>query len=113
MIEEVISWGVKPHAVTTDCWYASKKNLKFFKDQELSFQVGIAKNRQVKVKGGKYDRVENLEITEEGLSVTLKGFGIVKVFKRTFKNESCRYYATFRVKESELANWNHTQFRGL
>ncbi len=32
MIEEVISWGVKPSAITTDCWYASKKNLRFFRN---------------------------------------------------------------------------------
>ena len=62
MIEEVISWGVKPSAITTDCWYASKKNLRFFRNKELNFQVGIAKNRQVKIEGGKYERVEDLEI---------------------------------------------------
>jgi hypothetical protein len=42
---------------------------------------GIAKNRQVKIEGGKYKRVEDLEITSEGLIVTLKEFGKVKVFK--------------------------------
>ena len=113
MIEEVISWGVKAYTVTTDCWYASKKNLKFFRDKELNFQVGIAKNRQVKVEQGEYDRVENLTITESGLSVTLKGFGNIKIFKRTFKDGSCRYYAMFRFKEFELNNWTRVQFREL
>ena len=113
MIEEVIRWGVKPDTVTTDCWYASKKNFKFFRDKELNFQVGIAKNRHVKREGKNYDRGENLEFSEEGLRVTLKAFGIIKVFKRTFKDGSCRYYATFRVKESELSNWDRSQFREL
>ncbi len=86
MISEVRSWGLCPSTITTDCWYASKQNLKFFKEKELNFQVGIAKNRQVQVEGGKYDRVENLEIDSEGLEVNLKGFGVVKVFKRIFKD---------------------------
>ncbi len=47
-------------------------------------------------------RVEDLQITEQGLIVTLKEFGKVKVFKRTFKHGSCRYYASFRYGESNV-----------
>lgn len=72
MILEVIKWGVQPCTVTTDCWYSSPENLRFFRDKELNFQVGIAKNRQVKVDGGIYQRIENLNIPEKGLIVTLK-----------------------------------------
>jgi len=32
MITEVLDWGLQPHAVTTDAWYSSQKNLKFFKN---------------------------------------------------------------------------------
>jgi hypothetical protein len=113
MISEVRSWGLCPSTITTDCWYASKQNLKFFKEKELNFQVGIAKNRQVKVEGSKYDRVENLEIDSEGLEVNIKGFGVVKVFKRTFKDGSCRYYITFCSDKSELRDWNRSRFREL
>lgn len=113
MLSEVINWQVRPSTITTDCWYASKKNLKFFKEKELDFQVGIAKNRQVKVEGGEYQRVEELEIPQEGLMVTLKEYGIAKVFKRTFKDGSCRYYATFCSDESELIDWNRIKFRKL
>lgn len=113
MILEVIEWGVKPSTITTDCWYSSQENLGFFRDKGLNFQVGIAKNRQVKIKGGKYQRVEELEIPDNGLIVTLKEFGKSKIFKRTFKHGSCRYYATFRSDESELMNWNRFDFREL
>jgi hypothetical protein len=87
--------------------------LKFFREKGLNFQVGIAKNRQVKVEGGDNDRLENLEIDEEGKIVTLKEFGSVKVFKKTFKDGSCRYYATFRLNESELKKWTRCDFRKL
>ena len=113
MILEVTSWGVNPSTVTTDCWYASQKNLKFFRDKELNFQVGIAKNRQVKVARGEYSRVEDLEISPDGIRVTLKEFGTVKIFKKTFKDGSCRYYDVFRVNESELINWSRIQLREL
>ena len=113
MIEEVIKWGLRPSTITTDCWYSSKKNLKVFKEKELNFQVGIAKNRQVKLEDGKYQRVEDLEIPDIGLRVTLKEFGKVKVFKRTFKDGSCRYYASFRYDESELRDWTRDEFREL
>ncbi len=113
MIEEVINWGVKPSTITTDSWYSSKENLRFFREKELNFQVGIAKNRQVKVEGSKYQRVEDLHIPEQGLIVTLKEFGKVKVFKRTFKHGSCRYYIAFRYDKSKLMNWNRFDFREL
>ncbi|WP_071905640.1 IS701 family transposase [Crocosphaera watsonii WH 8501] len=113
MIVEVIKWGVKPSTITTDCWYSSKENLRFFRDKELNFQVGIAKNRQVKVEGGKYQRVEELEIPNNGLIVIIKKFGKVKIFKRTFKHGSCRYYATFLYDESKLMDWKRDDFREL
>lgn len=87
--------------------------MKFFREKELNFQVGIAKNRQVKVEGGDDDRLENLEIDEEGKIVYLKQFGAVKVLKRTFKDGSCRYYVTFRLNKSELKTWTRCDFRAL
>ena len=75
--------------------------------------MGIAKNRQVKIEGGKYERVEDLEIPSEGLIVTLKEFAIVKVFKRTFKDGSCRYYVPFRYDESLLMDWTRVKFQEL
>ena len=32
MITEVLDWGLQPCSMTTDAWYSSHKNLKFFKD---------------------------------------------------------------------------------
>jgi hypothetical protein len=66
MITEVLEWGLKPHAVTTDAWYSSRKNLKFFKNKELKFLTGIAKNRLCYVDGKNYTQVQNLEIPENG-----------------------------------------------
>ena len=70
MIAEVLTWGVSPKTITTDTWYASQKNLKFFKDKGLEFLTGIAKNRSCSVDGKNFTQVQNLEIPEAGLIVS-------------------------------------------
>lgn len=69
--------------------------VKFLKKQELGFLIGIAKYRKVSLDGKEYTQVESLEIPESGLIVYLKNFGRVKVFRKTFKNETQRYYITY------------------
>lgn len=102
MITEVLDWGLQPHAVTTDAWYSSQKNLKFFKNKELEFLTGIAKNRLCSVDGKNFTQVQNLEIPVNGLIVYLKKFGQVKVFRRSFKNEIHRYYIMYVPDQDAL-----------
>lgn len=59
MINEVISWGIEANNITTDSWYSSKQNLRFFRDKELDFRVGLAKNRLVRINKGNYVRVDS------------------------------------------------------
>jgi hypothetical protein len=95
MVTEVLASGLDPEMITGDAWYSSQENLKFLKKQELGFLMGIAKNRKVSLDGQEYTQVESLEIPESGLIVYLKNFGRVKVFRKTFKNETQRYYITY------------------
>ena len=37
MVAEVLSWGLRPAAVTADSWFSGVENLKFLKDQGLGF----------------------------------------------------------------------------
>jgi hypothetical protein len=41
MLLEVIDWGLKPRLVTGDSWYSGVENLKFLKNQKLSFLFGV------------------------------------------------------------------------
>ncbi len=77
-------WGILAEAITTDSWYSSKQNIKFFRDKGLNFGVGLKKNRSVRINQGKYVRIDSLNIPDDGLIVELKHFGKVKVFKRVF-----------------------------
>lgn len=79
MLSEVINWGVKPKTITGDSWYSSIKNLKFLRKKKQGIMMGIAKNRQVSIYKGKYQRVDTLKIEENGTEVYLKDFGKVKV----------------------------------
>ncbi len=95
MITEVLAWGLQPETVTGDAWYSALENLKFLKNREVGFLMGIAKNRKVSTDGKNYTQVQNLEIPDQGLVIHLKNFGRVKVFRRIFKNEAERYYITY------------------
>lgn len=113
MIAEILGWGLQPETVTTDAWYSSKDNIKFFKDKELTFLTGIAKNRSCSVDGKNFTQVQNLEIPENGLIVHLKKFGKVKVFRKSFKNETHRYYMIYMPEENALIGVTQTEFKTL
>jgi hypothetical protein len=113
MIVEVLGWGLKPKAVTGDAWYSSRENLKFLRDKELGFFMGVAKNRSCSINGRDYTQVKNLEIPEEGLIVYLKSFGKVKVFQKIFKNEEKRYYIIFVPDEDALIAITRVEFKSL
>jgi hypothetical protein len=113
MITEVLDWGLQPQTVTTDTWYSSQKNLKFFKDKELEFLTGIAKNRSCSVDGKNFTQFQNLEIPEVGLIVYLKNFGLVKVFRKSFKNETQRYYIMYLPEKDALNSISRAKFKEL
>ena len=104
MITEVLSWGLEP---------ATVKNLKFLKNKGLQFLTGIAKNRSCSVDGKNFTQVQNLEIPETGLIVYLKKFGQVKVFRRSFKNETSRYYIMYMPDKDALFLVSMTDFQEL
>lgn len=113
MITEVLNWGIKPKAVTTDAWYSSQSNLKLLKNKQLGFLTGVAKNRSCSVDGKIFTQVQNLKIPENGLIVHLKNFGQVKVFQRNFKNETSRYYVMYTPEEDALSTISRIEFKEL
>lgn len=111
MIDEVLSWGLKPRWITGDSWYAGLENLQLVRHHQLDFMFAIKNNRLVSlVKGNKYCQVQCLEIPDEGLIVHLKGFGQVKVFRKVFKNEF-RYYIMFLTDQDALNKTSREEFK--
>nr|WP_162056527.1 transposase [Pontibacter pamirensis] len=46
MVKECWQWGLRPAWVSADSWYASVENLKFLRNQEVGFLVGLGGWRQ-------------------------------------------------------------------
>lgn len=82
--------GITPSAVVMDAWYSSLKNLKAIRDHGWVWVTTLRKNRKV----NRNIRLETLEIPDEGLTVHLRGYGWVTVFKFVAKNGRIDYVAT-------------------
>ena len=66
-------------------------NLKIVKNHNLGFMFGIESNRIVSLQKGSWQRVATLDTPENGLSVWLKNFGQVKVFRKSLKDQQHHY----------------------
>ena len=93
MVEEVLSWGLRPAAVTADSWYSGVENLKFLRDQGLGFLIALEKNRVVSEAAHDYQPVCALELPEKGKVVHLRKVGFVTVFRTVDKHGTARHYA--------------------
>ncbi|GAA4435596.1 hypothetical protein GCM10023188_27660 [Pontibacter saemangeumensis] len=84
MVKECLEWGLRPAWVSADSWYASLENLKFLRDKEVGFLIGLEANRIVSSLPGSHEQVGQIEaFPEQGLLTHLKGFDFVKVFRRS------------------------------
>lgn len=90
MLSLAKSRGITPDAVVMDAWYSSLKNLKAIRDHGWIWVTTLRKNRKV----NRNERLEHLEIPEEGLRVHLRGYGWVMVFKFVAKNGRVDYVTT-------------------
>lgn len=95
MVAEVLAWGLAPAIVTADSWYSGVENLKFLRDQGLSFMIALEKNRLVSAQRGEQVRVEDVDLPESGQVMYLRHFGFVSVFRTVGKNNDVRHYAAF------------------
>lgn len=96
MVGEVFSLGLRPKWVTADSWYSSIDNLKFLRNKEVGFMVGLEKNRIVSTAPHQYEQVGSIEsIGSEGLYTHLKGFDFVRVFRTADSEGHVRHYAIY------------------
>lgn len=101
--------GLEPEAVVMDTWYSSLKNLKMIRDIGWTWVCPLRKNRRI----NRNVKIETLRIPEEGLSIHLRGYGWVSVFKFVAKNGRIDYVATNmqnptreQVEEIVKARWS-------
>ncbi len=109
MLAEVLSWGLEPSWVTGDSWYSGVSNLKLIRHHQLGFLFALESNRLVSVAKGTWSQVQSLEIPEQGLTVWLRRFGLVKLF-RTWLKDQPRHYAVYLPEADQLAAFDRAAF---
>lgn len=102
MLAEVLAWGLEPSWVTGDSWYSGVNNLKRIRHHQLSFLFALESNRRVSLVKGRWSQVQSLEIPAQGLTVWLREFGPVKLF-RTWLKDQPRHYAVYQPDPEQLA----------
>ena len=112
MLTEVISWGLTPASVTGDSWYSSTKNFKAIKNKGLGFMFALKCNRQVALEHNVFMAVNTIDIPEEGLTVWLREFGFVRLFRTTLKNEH-RHYALYLPDDARLDQVSRMEFEAI
>jgi hypothetical protein len=113
MVNEVFSWGLCPAWVTADSWYSSLENLKFLRNKEVGFMMGLEKDRLISTVPHHYEQVGKAAIPSTGLYTHLKGFDFVKVFQTVDTEGHERYYALYGNQEHPTSSVDRTLFKEL
>jgi len=96
MLKQVWQWGLRPEWITADSWYSSLENLKFLRNLEVNFLMGLEKNRIISSQPSLYEQVGQVAIPQEGLYTHLKGFDFVEVFRTVSQEGDVRHYALYQ-----------------
>lgn len=94
MLKQLYNKQFTPQAVLMDSWYASLDNLKLVNSLNWTWITELKKNRIVVPTSHQPTNIEKLTIPEEGITVYLRGYGLVKIIKRVVTNDHLGYLAT-------------------
>jgi len=85
--------GFQPDLVGFDSWYASLHNLKVVRDLHWTWLTQLKANRLVDPARTGNQPVRDILIPRQGLTVHLKGYGFIKVFKIAAPNGRSEFWA--------------------
>ena len=94
MLSSAKNRGLEPEMVVADSWYSSLDNLKSVRSHGWDWVMGLRSNRLV---NKPHIQLGKLDIPDAGLTVHLKGYGWVKVFRFEGKNGRTDYIGTSRL----------------
>lgn len=94
MLSSAKNRGLEPEMVVADSWYSSLDNLKSIRSHGWDWVMGLRSNRLV---NKPHIQLGKLDIPDAGLTVHLKGYGWVKVFRFEGKNGRTDYIGTSRL----------------
>jgi hypothetical protein len=97
MLQQAKARGFQPGLVAFDSWYSSLENLKRVRNFEWDWLTRLKSNRQVSLQAGTQQAVSELAIPASGLTVHLRGYGMVKVFRTVDPHGNAEFWATNRL----------------
>ncbi len=101
LLQQAQARGFQPALVAFDSWYSSLDNLKLVRDFGWDWLTRLKSNRQVSLRPGEQQAVSALDIPATGLTVHLRGYGLVKVFRTVDPHGNADYWATNRLSMTE------------
>ena len=101
MIRESKEGGFNPECVLFDSWYSGMDNLKIIWDLGWTWLTRLKMNRLLNPDGFGLVQINEVEIGTDGLTVHLKGYGFVKVFKIASKDGRIEHCVTNDLEMSE------------
>jgi hypothetical protein len=101
MLQQAHRRGFAPTLVAFDSWYSSLDNLKLVRDLGWDWLTRLKSNRQVSLRAAEPQAVSALDIPATGLTVHLRGYGMVKVFRTVDPHGNADYWATSRLDMTE------------
>lgn len=101
MLETAQARGFAPHLVAFDSWYSSLENLKLVRSFGWDWLTRLKSNRQVSLQEGAQQAVSDLDIPAAGLSVHLRGYGLVKLFRTVDPHGNAEHWATSRLSMTD------------
>jgi hypothetical protein len=101
MLEQAHRRGFQPALVAFDSWYSSLDNLKLVRGFDWDWLTRLKSNRPVSLRAGEQQAVSALDIPVSGLTVHLRGYGLVKVFRTVDPHGNADYWATNRLDMTE------------
>jgi hypothetical protein len=102
MLQTAKQRGFAPACVLFDSWYSSLDNLKTIRNLGWFWLTQLKSNRQVDPDRKGNRAIKEVEISEFGSILHLKGYGFIKVFKLVAPDGDIEYWATNKVEMSEL-----------
>jgi hypothetical protein len=101
MLTQAKQRGFQPHVVAFDSWYSSLDNLKLVRAFAWNWLTRLKSNRQVSLRAGEQQAVSTLTFPLTGVTVHLRGYGLVKVFRTVDPHGNADYWATSRLEMTE------------
>lgn len=93
--------GFQPALVAFDSWYSSLDNLKLVRNFGWDWLTRLKRNRQVSLRAGQQQAISTLDIPPGGLTVHLRGYGLVKVFRTVDPHGNADFWASNRLDMTE------------